>query len=69
MPRLDRGEIMGLSQHVPANCCDETEEKWLRYCCTSRLDPMLLSNCMTVERVVREDPAGEAKCRRPRSEP
>lgn len=50
--------------YVPANCCDETEEKWLRYCCTSRLEPMLLSNWMTVERVEREEPVGDAKPRR-----
>ena len=51
-------------RYVPANCWEETEEKWLRYCCTSRFEPMLLSNWITVERVVRDESAGEAKCRR-----
>lgn len=58
----------GLQKYLPANCCDETEEKWLRYCCTSRLEPILLSNWMTVERVVKEEPLGEAKFRRHGSE-
>ena len=39
---------------MTANCCDETEEKCERYCWTSRLEPMLESNCTTVLRVEKE---------------
>lgn len=34
-----------------ANCCEETELKWERYCWTSRLEPMLLKSWTTVDRV------------------
>merc|ERR1711939_1032140 len=38
---------------MTANCCEETELKCDKYCWTSRFEPMLLSNCTTVERVDR----------------
>lgn len=38
---------------MTANCCEETELKCDKYCWTSRFEPMLLSNCTTVDRVDR----------------
>jgi hypothetical protein len=36
---------------ITANCWEETELKWERYCWTSRFEPMLLNSCTTVDRV------------------
>ncbi len=49
---------------MTANCCEETEVKCERYCCTSRLEPMLLSSWTTVERVENWESAGDVYCRR-----
>ena len=48
---------------MTANCCEETELKCERYCWTSLFEPMLLSNCTTVERVERWASADEEYAR------
>jgi hypothetical protein len=45
---------------ITANCCEETELKWDRYCWTSLFEPMLLSSCTTVDRVEKLSEAGDA---------
>jgi hypothetical protein len=49
---------------ITANCCEETELKWDKYCWTSLLEPILLKSCTTVDRVEKLFEEGEAYSRR-----
>lgn len=49
---------------MTANCWEDTELKCERYCWTSLFEPILLSNCITVDRVESFSSAGDEYARR-----